>query len=209
MRRLLRLVRVPSAFVFQAMALAVSLTAFSLDARAECTKDIECKGERICTDGACVDPPRSEGNDAQLVAPAASPTPSGAVAPVVAPGEPRNRAMMNAGIGLTVAGAATLIAAVAVTIDAAAQVAHYNSAVVQCQSQGEFTRCTTQSRPADVLSAAIALWFVTPPLLASGIPLWVVGGRRVPAPSASARSASLALDGIMFDGRQVVVGFRF
>ena len=28
----------------------------SRDARAECTTDIECKGDRICVDGACVDP---------------------------------------------------------------------------------------------------------------------------------------------------------
>jgi hypothetical protein len=53
------------------------------------------------------------------------------------------------------------------------------------------------------------LWLVTPALLGPGIPLWVVGGHRAPAPSGSARQTSWALDRVDFDGQRVVVGFRF
>ncbi|MBX3213703.1 MAG: hypothetical protein KF850_16815 [Labilithrix sp.] len=40
-----------------ALTLGVAL---SREARAECTTDIECKGERICVEGVCVDPPATE-----------------------------------------------------------------------------------------------------------------------------------------------------
>jgi hypothetical protein len=203
-----RFAGVPSALAFRAMAVAVSLTAVSLDARAECTKDIECKGNRIRSDGACVDPPRPEGNDAHPASPAPSPTRSGEAAPDAVPGEPRNRPMMNTGIGLTVAGAGAFVAAVAFTIDTVVQVAKYNASVAQkCSEQGACN--TVVSRPTGVSAAALVSWLAVPALLGPGIPLWVVGGRRVPTPSASARLPWLALDGITFDGRQVVVGLRF
>ena len=65
---------------------AVTLGAFT--ARAQCTKDIECKGERICRDGRCVDlPSPPEPQPAPVVvypqtapAPAAQPWPAPAPA---------------------------------------------------------------------------------------------------------------------------------
>jgi hypothetical protein len=189
-------------------ALGGALTAVSLDARAECTKDIECKGDRICSDGACVDPPRPEADSVRPPAPVAAPARSPDFASDTAPGEPRNRPMMNAGIGLTVAGAATFVAAVVLTIDAAVQIHDYNTEVAHgCPSS--FACSAAPSRPTGVIGASTVLWLLTPTLLGPGIPLWIVGGRRVPASAENERRSSLALDRIDFDGRRVVVGFRF
>lgn len=44
---------------------ALSATIFSTSAQAQCTRDTDCKGERICQSGSCVDPGGSTGGVTQ------------------------------------------------------------------------------------------------------------------------------------------------
>ena len=84
---------------------------FGRDARAECTTDLECKGDRICVEGSCVDPPAKE------VAPpasTASPAPAqlsehggAATEQTMTPPSPQPR-MVRRSQGLFVAGIVSL-----------------------------------------------------------------------------------------------------
>lgn len=56
----------PFALAVSAFCLSVSIGSFAV---AQCTKDTDCKGNRVCVNGACVDPP----GGATPSAPAASP----------------------------------------------------------------------------------------------------------------------------------------
>lgn len=58
------------------VALATAL--FCSNATAQCTKDVECKGDRICVQGACVDAPAKE----------LKPAATSASAPALAPAAP-------------------------------------------------------------------------------------------------------------------------
>jgi len=76
MRPRLRMIRVLGA------TLSALLFLHAPSARAQCTKDTDCKGERVCQTGSCVDPPRVP-RQGGIVEPAAGP---GAPAASVAPG---------------------------------------------------------------------------------------------------------------------------
>jgi hypothetical protein len=98
-------IRYPSSIA--SIVFAVGLLV-SRDALAECTKDNECKGERICVDGACVDPPSrmpvatsapAEAAEPARVAAAPSvPVERGADTPPAPLTERRSQALFVAGI---------------------------------------------------------------------------------------------------------------
>jgi hypothetical protein len=77
---------------------AISTSAF---ARADCSKDTDCKGDRVCNAGVCVE-------GAPSTAPAAPPPVATAPAVIVMPAAPQSqmasRKTRNAGIGLFIAG---------------------------------------------------------------------------------------------------------
>jgi hypothetical protein len=82
----------------RAYGAAVALVAWlaGAPARADCTKDVECKGERICEQGRCVDPPRPPPTPPQLP----SPPPSGARDEVVPPASTPPVVPLSVGIDL-------------------------------------------------------------------------------------------------------------
>ncbi len=180
---------------------ALATIAVASIARADCAKDTDCKGDRICVEGTCADPedrPSASGrSDADHDDAHADDTRE-----PDAPLEPRNPAMKTAGIVLTSAGIATFVTAMALWIDFVVQ--SEQSTTLTC-SQG---RCEVPPprQPADVAAAALAFGLATPALLGAGIPLWVVGGRRVPRPKAAAwwvpESVSLA-------GKRLTLTFGF
>lgn len=155
-------------------------------ARAQCSKDTECKGERICEDGQCVAPPPGA---APAVVPAAAPPPAAqaAVAPpaAAAPTDrarepdvhffdeewPRSRkppkrignpALMTAGIIVTAAGPTLWMVGLFTT---------------PCDRSSH--DCDPGARMAGFFLGGLAL-------IGGGIPMIVIGAKRVPVGHLSA-----------------------
>jgi len=125
---------------------------FAREARAECTTDMECKGDRICVEGSCVDPPAKEVAPT-AAAPAPLPPPSspaaaqssdyGGASPepttMSASAPPR---MERRSQGLFVAGIVTLaFVPVALTVSA---IAHFSK--FGCESDASFESFGAASR---------------------------------------------------------------
>lgn len=72
--------RLVSTAVVSLLGMLAASTAY-----AACTNDNECKGDRICVDGQCVDPATVRPTGVPVTTPAPHPTPAYVPAPVVAP----------------------------------------------------------------------------------------------------------------------------
>jgi hypothetical protein len=157
-------------------ALASTVVVFSsLVARAQCSKDTDCKGERVCSEGACTAPPAgaAPAPAAAPVAPAPAPAqaaPQGytlvpvAAPPAAPPPKPETErystGMMVAGIFMVSTGPIILLLGIS------------NS----CVTTG-FDCATTEQ---------VAMTIVGTAMIGVGVPLIVVGSQRVPVrPSAA------------------------
>ena len=179
-----------------ACLLATSGVLVSGMALAECTKDIECKGDRVCTDGVCAPPTAAPPppTPAPQTAPAPQPAaPTTTVAPTPAPTHAlaaapqgyrrRSKGMMVTGLVLTSVGVPSLIAATALLIierncnsDLNAK---YPNHELTPGNAAEVDRCHSYATPS-LLLAFTGLVFT-----GTGLPLLLVGARKVPAQSAS------------------------
>jgi len=169
-----------------ALGLCCSLVAFTRLASADCAKDTDCKGDRVCVQGQCTAPAPSS---VQTPAPAAPAQiyvqPAGPVAlqPMYAPypymyAEPQwhyaHPAMRWVGIGLFIAGAA---------VDIGGTATYSAGASSTCEpggpgsgGYGHGTSC------AGVESIGEYLWLAGGAVTAAGLVLWLVGGSVVPGP---------------------------
>ena len=155
-------------------------------AHAQCSKDIDCKGERVCEDGQCKEPaalppPPAPPDNEPAPGPPSQAAPAPAPAPATAPApdphffdddEPRAKpkkkigkpGMMAAGIVLTSAAPIVLVV---------------GALSSTCNRRYEESCEGSQQR-------MLAFLIGTAALLGVGIPLIVIGAKRVPAGRVSA-----------------------
>jgi hypothetical protein len=144
-------------------------------AHAECTKDTECKGDRVCEAGSCVAPPPGSApapaqEPAAAPAPAPAPAPVAPAAPVPAPAAPvetkpktkrYSPGMMVAGIFLVSGGPIVLLLGIA-----------SNCSVPGCESNAQ----------------GVGLTVAGLGMIGLGVPLIVMGSQRVPDESTAPRA---------------------
>jgi hypothetical protein len=173
--------------------LGAALLCASALSRAECTKDTDCEGERLCEAGECVatpakpapaaspatiDPPRA------AVAPAATgaaPTQAAVAARPLDPLPPlkrprRNRGLMAVGIVMTSVGPLLLVTAA---------LNHSHEGCVDGRDPTEVS-CETRTEPSTYALAIGGVVFI-----AAGIPLIVYGAKRVPGSAPLTARAAL------------------
>jgi hypothetical protein len=162
--------------------LLLSFQLLSGAARAQCTKDVECKGERICSDGVCAAPgpalPRSSEPPAtSLTLPAAQPTKYR-----------RSTGLLVTGIVLSSVGVGALIGALTVGVVKA-------TCKRDLEEMDELDDCKSYDSPLLLLTASGLV------LTGAGVPLLIIGAKKVPVHAARAgvtpwlapRSAGLTL----------------
>lgn len=183
------------------LACAAGSLSFSVPALAQCTKDTECKGDRVCEDGKCVAPSGA----ASAAAPsAAAPEPSAAppvadaepaplsaadpVAPVVAPPPVVKPKLQRHSTGMMVGGI------VMVALAPAALVVSGFTALIKVACRADDTRsrrhCDDSYDP--VIYGALLSSVV---LVGVGVPLLVVGAKREPVPATATLSPFLTPGG--------------
>jgi hypothetical protein len=148
-----------------AVMMALALVATATTARAQCSTDQECKGDRICEAGRCVAPVPA--------APADTPAEAGAAPPVERErffeepdGEPPpkvKKRIGNPGLmigGIVLASAAPVVLAVGV-------------ATASCSSDGGDTRC-------DIGERVLAFGLISVAMIGAAVPMIVIGAKRVP-----------------------------
>jgi hypothetical protein len=189
---------------------AVALSCAAGRAGAQCTKDIECKGDRICNEGRCVDPSPAPavvvpaaGEAAPGAAPAVADRPPPATTEAVAM-EPRSPAMRTTGVVLTLAGGASLVAAVVLAIDAASERHKLDASCVNNVCPPSQASLVSESNALATASTVTAIGAIA--LLGAGIPLYFVGRHEVPA---ARRSAWWIPRELSTDLRRVTVTFGF
>jgi len=163
--------------------LGASLHLLSGAARAQCSKDIECKGDRVCTAGVCAEPNVAPQNQSAGTTRSAAPS---TVEPTAVPQayRRRNRGLMVTGIVLTSVGAASLLAATVLAVlerncnsDLRAK---YPNNVLPASGVAERDRCNSYGSPFVVFALSGVVFTAT------GLPMWLVGAKKVPStPSAS------------------------
>jgi hypothetical protein len=177
------------------VAVVIAVSCAAGRAGAQCTKDTECKGDRVCRDGACADP-------TPAAAPVGERPPAATTEPVAT--EPRSPAMRTTGIVLTVAGGASLVAAVVLAIDAASE---RHTLDATCPSHICPSSQSSLISESDTLASASTVTAICAvALLGAGIPLYFVGRHEVPA---SRRSAWWIPREVSTDLRRVTVTFGF
>jgi hypothetical protein len=191
-----------------AAAMVCSLLAFASSARAECTKDTDCKGDRVCNAGACTDPrpttalpplqaPSGEGTPPPAAAavevwppppppsgPPASEPPADQVEMDATVMQPRSPAMRTAGIVLMTAGAVSVVATTVFLVEAIQARHRVDDECVGhlCESAG-----ASDLNRASMLSGLTTVGvLVSAGFLGSGIPLFFVGKHEVPVKKAAA-----------------------
>lgn len=159
-------------------------------AHAQCTKDTDCKGNRVCEGGACVTAPAAAAPVAAPAAAAPQPNPAAAAAatgPTPVPRERYSTGMMAGGIVLTsFVPIALLVSLVANAEQTNCELYEYGNGSVL---DGYYHDCDDYDATIyGGLVAAVALAGV-------GIPLIVIGGKKVPVPTASVRPWATAHSG--------------
>lgn len=195
------------------VALGICLL-FASSAHAQCSKDVDCKGDRVCEEGACVSPP------APAALPPAPPAPNGAApvaggapaqaapAPVAAPAalapvndtsvaravpttQRHNSGMMAVGIVMVSVGPLALLAAMVTSFNKA-DCENYDP-LFEASGSSRGSNCGRYNTPLYVsLLSGVGL-------IGAGIPMIVIGGKREPVgtarltPWASPHGAGLGL----------------
>lgn len=166
-----------------ACLVGASIGFYTLRAEAQCTKDTDCKGDRVCDAGQCLAPVPPAGEEsAQAPAAADEPAspPPAAAAPPPPPAEATPKAnlmerkMRASSMPLVVLGVVTLSAA-GITLYGA-----YASVIVASGCHGYYSRSSCD----DAEELAVGFSLASLGLIAVGIPLIVVGSKRVPDESA-------------------------
>jgi hypothetical protein len=154
-----------------AFLLLLSLQLLSSTARARCTKDIECKGERICSDGVCAAP--------SPALPRSSPPPAAEPATYR-----RRTGLLVTGIVMSSVGVGALIGALAVGVVKAT--CHrdfeqmYPEDELPASAADELDGCKSYDSPLLLLTAGGLV------LTGAGVPLLIIGAKKVPVHSARA-----------------------
>jgi hypothetical protein len=177
----------------------VSWLLFASLSHAQCSMDTDCKGDRVCEDGACVAPksslapaaPSTVAPPTTAIAPTAA-VPPALVAPVAAP----PIAMQRHSVGM-MAGGIVMLALVPIALIVALNA---SSAKGTCNGYGAFgnvsgggTNCGRYDTP---LYGGL---IVAAGLTAGGIPLYAIGSKKEPmttaliSPWATPTSGGLAL----------------
>jgi hypothetical protein len=180
------------------LGLLTSLFMFtaSVTARAQCSKDVDCKGDRVCETGQCVAPPPpaaapapaspATGSEAPAVtypAPAAAPAaPAATQTPAEAPAVPKTErnsvALMAGGLTLiSIAPIVLLIAAVAAAEKGSCNRYPDNGGYYD-PATGEIVYGREDCDRYDPTIYGFTIGGIA--LFAAGIPMFVVGSRRVP-----------------------------
>lgn len=163
------------------LSLSLSVLLLSGVARAQCTKDVECKGDRVCTNGVCAPP---------LAAPAPVAAPPAAAPAVPAPNEPppdapayrRRTGLMVTGIVMASVGVGALIGTLTLgvlksTCDRDLK-EEYPDNVVPASARDDLDRCQSYDTPLLVLTAGGLV------LAGAGLPLLIIGAKKVPVTQA-------------------------
>jgi hypothetical protein len=183
-----------------AVAMGCMVVHWASSAHAQCTKDTDCKGDRICNDGACNDPtppatlaPLPAPEPPAAIAPPAPPSP-GAIPDACAPRgdgsaareessvatEPRSPAMATTGLVLTAIGTVSLVTtAILVGKGVADQNASESAFCTDdiCSHAADAQRSAGNALVADAMVSGV----IAAALLGTGIPLFFVGRHQVPA----------------------------
>jgi hypothetical protein len=180
-----------SSVTLPAILVGAAVVVCSVHARAQCTADVECKGDRICEGGKCVDPPPAPPPVTTALAPEAADVPATG-APVGAataslPQQPSAppRFVHHSAVMLRVGIVSAALAAVAGVV----AVGTYFKGGCGCGwgnigSVGPGTRDDSNDRSAlNALLTAVVLGGV-------GVPLIIVGAHREPAPRQSSATLS-------------------
>jgi hypothetical protein len=148
------------------VTIGAGVALWSTPGRALCSKDVDCKGDRLCSAGTCqAPPPRVTRNGSTT---ASAPT-------VRAPRYRRhNKAMMITGIIMTSVGTASLLTGAGLTI-----------AEVSCRNH----ELEHHSRCEDFETAALATLLGGFAFASIGVPLILHGGKKIPI---EAEGASIA-----------------
>lgn len=168
---------------------------FATSAHAACGTDNDCKGDRICEDGACVDPPTSgqltlKGSAGEQPAPPAS-----VPAPVPMVSEAPPPKMVRHSTGMMVGGIVMVsLAPIAFLVAAAGSIGNSLCDIDSGGSSSTYSSCHDN----DALITGSVI--VGLGLVAGGIPMIVIGGHKEPAepeariqPWATRSAAGLAL----------------
>jgi hypothetical protein len=165
----------------------LALVLSSATARAQCTKDIECKGDRVCHRGACEEAAnvaRAPGEPVAGPNTTSGPSSASADEPAEVPmgSRRRSRGMMVTGIVLTSAGAASFITTTVLIVLQTRCTSdfeeNYPGNVAPSSAVDEYERCKSYETPSGV--AALGGLVLT----GVGIPLWIYGAKKVPSGSA-------------------------
>ncbi len=181
------------------VAVVGALLCVSEAARAECTKDVDCKGDRVCEGGECKDPaalppPPAPPVAAPAVAPAeappshpaasAPPPPAPAAAPLVPAAGPTHDAYFFDDDPPTSKPKKRIgkpgVLAVGIVLTAAAPIVLMAGVLSSTCNRYEGVDC------ADENARLLGLSVASLALLGAGIPLIVIGAKRVPVRSVSA-----------------------
>jgi hypothetical protein len=180
-----------------AVVATLGLLGWASSARAQCTKDTECKGDRICNEGVCMDPPASRqalappgptfviGADSAPAPPSSGAIPDSGSLPAqsfVPATEPHDRTMATIGLVLTAMGAATLVTTVILLVKGAAE--HRASLNAFCDNDVCSAAADAQNSAGEaLLTAGTVTGLATIALLGPGIPLFFLGRHQLPARS--------------------------
>lgn len=163
---------------------------FSRQAHAECTKDIECKGDRVCVDGICVDPPtRAPDPGLSAPPPEASTIVPAPTTPDEAPRtERRSKALFVSGIvSLALVPVALAVSSYGWFEKESCQMDNEHDANVAAMRGGS----STASRPADCSRFDGTMYggaAVSVALLGGGLAMLLVGVQKVPVEKQSTTS---------------------
>jgi hypothetical protein len=204
-----------------ALVATLGLLGWASSAGAQCTKDTECKGDRICNEGACMAPPAARqalapqgpsfviGADPAPAPPSAGATVGGGSLPArsfVPATEPHDPTMAAIGLVLTGMGAATLVTTVILLAKGAAD--HRASLNAFCDNDACAAAADAQNSAGEaLLTAGTVTGLATIALLGPGISLFLVGRRQVPARSQTA--AWWVPQRVSTDLRQVTLTYAY
>jgi hypothetical protein len=147
--------------VVRVLGFTAAILSVSTLARAECSKDTDCKGDRVCTASVCVDP-----QPAVVASPDPASSPPVVAAPTKQHGQARKSAPHRASGGMTTTGASLFVFGL-VLAAAGGGMMYIGATQAQC-SDGE--TCST------VWKAGIGVLALGGVLTIVGLSVWVVGG---------------------------------